>query len=46
MAKSLRWLTVMAAVMLALGGIARTQGRDGDTRALRERLVALTYDGL
>ena len=38
MAKSLRWLTVMAAVMLALGGIARTQGRDGDTRALRERL--------
>ena len=38
MAKSLRWLTVMAAVMLALGGIARTQGRDGDPRALRERL--------
>ena len=38
MAKSLRWLTVMAAVVLALGGIARTQGRDGDTRALRERL--------
>ncbi len=38
MAKSLRWLTVMAAVMLALGGIARTQGKDGDTRALRERL--------
>jgi hypothetical protein len=38
MAKSLRWLTVMAAVVLALGGIARTQGRDDDTRALRERL--------
>ena len=38
MAKSLRWLTVMAAVMLALGGIARTQARDGDPRALRERL--------
>ncbi len=38
MAKSLRWLTVTAAVMLALGGIARTQGREGDTRALRERL--------
>jgi hypothetical protein len=38
MAKSLRWLMVMAAVMLALGGIARTQGRDDDTRALRERL--------
>ena len=38
MAKSLRWLTVMAAVMLALGGIARTQGRDDETRALRERL--------
>jgi hypothetical protein len=38
MAKSLRWLTVMAAVMLALGGIARTQGREDDTRALRERL--------
>ena len=38
MAKSLRWLTVMAAVMLALGGIARTQGKDDDTRALRERL--------
>jgi hypothetical protein len=38
MAKSLRWLTVMAAVMFALGGIARSQGRDDETRALRERL--------
>ena len=38
MAKSLRWLTVVAVVMLALGGIARTQGRDGDARDLRERL--------
>jgi hypothetical protein len=38
MAKSLRWLTVMAAVMLALGGMARMQGRDDDARALRERL--------
>ena len=38
MAKSLRWLTTMAVVMLALGGIALTQARDGDTRALRERL--------
>jgi hypothetical protein len=37
MAKSLRWLAVVAVMMLALGGIARTQGTD-DTRALRERL--------
>jgi hypothetical protein len=38
MAKSLGWLTVMAAVMLALGGIARTQERDDENRPLRERL--------
>jgi hypothetical protein len=38
MAKSLRWLMVMAVVMLALGHIARTQGRDDENRALRERL--------
>jgi hypothetical protein len=38
MARTLRFLTVVAVVVLALGGIARMQGRDDETRALRERL--------
>jgi hypothetical protein len=48
MIKNLRWLAVMAVVVVGGSGIAATQGRDGDTRALRERLerrydiVALT----
>ena len=38
MVKTLKWVTAMAAVMLALGGVALTQSRDADLRGLRERL--------
>ena len=39
MAKSLRWLTARARRRgKSWAAVARTQGREGDTRALRERL--------